>query len=190
MTVGVMIVNDSGILVLESNRDVLSFLAKNSSPTGTVFVAQGASDTYAFGKPQTPSSYGFITKDASGNVLFDAVNYGKLAKPVGVMAGSIATVDTQTVSQTFAAGRTYAVWLHSPVSPLRPRNVDVVIGGNHNYYYALDSQEMTVSISGATISITATRTLDTNLNGGAQTVPYDGDGKVTWRAIVLDVTNY
>lgn len=117
------------------------------------------------------------------------MTYGKLAKPVGVMTGNIVSTDTQTKTQTFAAGRSYAVWMSSSVSGLRVRNVAVVVGGATTYKYALDSQYMTVGVSGATITITATREVTTTLNGG-NAVPYEEAAKLDWRAVILDVTGY
>lgn len=189
MTVGVEIINDSGVILLESTRNTIALLGKDSVPSGTLFQAQGASHTYAFGFPQGASSYGLTTYDAAGVVLFDAVTYGRTAKPVAVMSGSIASVNTQTISQTFTSGRTYAVWIHSPIAPLRVRSVARTIGGVVNYFYVMDDQSMSVAISGANVSITASRTVSTTENGGG-TTPYDSVDKSTWLAIVLDVTHY
>lgn len=185
------IINDSGVVVLRDNRSTVALLGKGgTAPAGTLFTATGASGaTYHFGPPQGASSYGLTLFDASGAVLFDAASYGKMARPVGVMTGDIATTETQTKTQTFAAGRTYAVWITSSVSALRVRNVKINIGGAISYQYALDDQGMTVDVSGTTVTITATRTTNTTSNGSSS-VPYDEAAKYDWRAIVLDVTDY
>lgn len=188
------IVNDSGTVVLTDNRNTLCLLGKNSSPPGTIFTAVGAGGTeYAFGKPQGASSYGMTLRSPTGEVLFDAVSYGRMAKPVGVMSGSIppgGTDESVTVTNNYPSGRSYAVWIVSRVSALQPRPGSGVIGGVMNYWYHLDIQEMAVTINGGQIQITASRTLDNSQNGINAIAPYLGDGKYDWRALILDVTGY
>ena len=191
MPAGIEVLNDSDVLVLNSGRNALVLLAKNSRPAGTVLYAYGAAGaTYAFGLASGPASYGLQTFGPDGSLLFDAVNFGRMARPVGIMTGNINPPTlTRTVSQTFPAGRTYAVAFHSPVSAIYVRNIAITVGGTINNQYALDSQEMVASVSGDTISITATRT-EGNPQGTFSPTPYSGAGKTTWRAIVLDVTNF
>lgn len=188
------VTNGDNVLVLNDSRNVLTLLAKGSFPSGTMFQALGGvngAETYAFGLTPGNADYGLTIWDADGTtVLFDAVQYGRAANVVGVMNGNITSTDTQTISQTFAAGRTYAVWLSSPVSSVRPRNISVTVGGTINYFYVLDDQSMSVSVNGATVSITATRINSDQPLGVASAVPYDGAGKTTWTAMVLDVTNF
>ena len=47
MAVGIYAENDDGVVVLDDSRNVVVVLAKNSSPAGTLFVAQGDGATYA-----------------------------------------------------------------------------------------------------------------------------------------------
>lgn len=186
-----MIQNDSGVIVLDDTRNVLVLLARNSFPSGTLMRAYGAGGaTYAFGLPAVASTYGLQTRSPAGELMFDAISSGRMARPVGVMTGNIpGSTLTQTVTRTFPSGRTYAVGMIAPVSPLLVRNVAFDVGGNMNYRYALDDQEMSVSISGGTVSVTATRSLG-NPQGVAVSVPYDTAGRTDWRALVLDVTNF
>lgn len=191
MTAGIEITNDSGVMLLESNRLIPALLAKNSTPSGTLFTADGSGGTtYAFGVPSAGSSYGMQVFDASGALLFDAATYGRSARVVGVMQGNIQSTDSQTITQTFTAGRAYAAWIFQPVSPFRVRGVSIHVGGTVNYGYSLDDQEMYVSISGATVSITATRTNSDAVNGMGSSIPYDSAGTTFWRALILDVTGY
>lgn len=185
------IVTDSGVVTLADNRDTICLLGKNSNPAGTLFTAVGAGGTtYAFGKPQGASDYGLVLRSETGEVLFDAVSYGRMAKPVGVMAGSIQSTETQTVTQNFPAGRTYAVWIVSPVSSIRVRSGSGTIGGVINYWYYLDDQDMSVTINGGTVAITATRILSTSPNGPTNAGAYEEAAKYDWTALVLDVTGY
>ncbi len=191
MTAGIEITNDSGVVLLESNRLIPALLAKNSTPSGTLFTADGAGGTtYAFGNPSAGSSYGMQVFDASGALMFDAATYGRSARVVGVMQGNIQATDSQTITQIFAAGRAYAAWIFQPVSPFRVRGVSITVGGAVNYGYSLDDQEVYASISGATVSITATRTNSDTVNGLGSSVPYDSAGSPFWRALILDVTGY
>lgn len=183
--------NQSGVVILRDNRNTLCLLGKNSSPPGTQFTAVGAGGTtYAFGYPQGASDYGLVLRSPTGQVLFDAVSYGRMARPVGIMSGNIQSTESQTVTQMFPSGRTYAVWIVSRVSTLRPRPGQGTIGGVLNYWYHLDTQDMEVSISGGEVSITAFRTLDNSQNGINSIAAYLGDGKYDWTAMVLDVTGY
>lgn len=181
--------NDSNIIQLDDYRETICLLGKDSTPAGTIFTAQGPTHTYAFGKPVDSSSYGLWIRDGLGNLLFDAVQHGKVARPVGVMNGSIQSMPVQTVVQSFPAGRTYAVWVHQRISAFRVRPGEIPIGGTINYVYFLDDQELSISFSGTTISITAERFDSSTPNGGGA-IPYEGANKADWRAIVLDVTNF
>ena len=189
------ILNSSDVVTLADNRNTICLLGKGgSAPTGTIFSAEGASGTaYHFGRPQGASDYGLVLRSPSGEVLFDAVSYGRMAKPVGTMSGSLSSggqADSQTELQRFPAGRDYAVYIASRVSAIRPRVGQGQIGGVLNYWYHLDSQDMLVEIDGRDVSITAYRTLDNSQNGINAIAPYLGDGKYTWNALVLDVTGY
>lgn len=189
------ILNSSGVVTLADNRNTICLLGKGgSAPTGTIFSAEGASGTaYHFGKPQGASDYGLVLRSPSGEVLFDAVSYGRMAKPVGTMSGALpnnAQEASVTETSFFPSGRTYAVFIASRVSAIRPRIGQGQIGGVLNYWYHLDSQEMIVEIDGGMVSITAYRTLDNSQNGISTIAPYLGDGKYDWNALVLDVTGY
>lgn len=185
------IVTGSGVVQMTDTRETLCLLGKGGSPpAGTVFTAKGASTDYHFGYAPGGSSYGLTTRDAAGQVLFDAVTYGRMAKPVGVMTGSIQNVETETKQQTFPGGRDYAVWVANTVSSIRPRGGSGTIGGVMNYWYHLDRQYLDVNISGATVTITAWRELDPNQQGVGVSAPYEGGGKYDWTAVVLDVTHY
>ena len=62
MPAGIEVLNDSDVLVLNSDRNALVLLAKNSRPAGTVLYAYGAAGaTYAFGLASGPASYGLQT---------------------------------------------------------------------------------------------------------------------------------
>jgi hypothetical protein len=189
MAVGIYAENDGGVVVLDDSRNVLALLAKDNSPTGTIFTAEGDGHTYAFGLPQAESTWGVKTWSAGGELLLDAIAYGRMARPVGVMTGNINTVTEATVTQQFPAGRAYAVWITVPVSALLVRNESFTVGGALNYVYYLDSQEMDVSVVGNSIAITARRIRSTDPSSPSA-VPYDTAGSTVWRALVLDVTNF
>jgi len=189
MAVGIYVENDDGVVVLDDSRNVLSLLAKNSSPSGTLFTAQGEGATYAFGLPQAESNWGVKTWSGDGDLLFDAIAYGRMARPVGAMSGNILNTAEATVTRQFPAGRTYAAWITSPVSSLLVRNGSISVGGSLNYVYYLDMQEMDVRVSGGSVSITARR-FESGNPMAPSPVPYDSAGTALWRALVLDVTNF
>lgn len=189
------IVNSSGVVQFTDTRNVLTLLGKNfgsNPPAGTKGIAYGPSgSTYAFGYVPNGSSYGMVLRNAAGTVIFDAVAYGRMARPVGVMSGSIPPGTlTETKSFPVPAGKTYAVWIVAPVSFLAVRNESATIGGVVNYWYYLDSQEMSVTTASGVIYVTATRTESNTQNGQTSAGPYDNQAKYNWTAIVLDVTNY
>lgn len=189
MAVGIYAENDDGVVVLDDSRNVVVVLAKNSSPAGTLFVAQGDGATYAFGLPQVESNWGVKTWSETGELLFDAIAYGRMARPVAAMVGNITNVLESTVTQQFTAGRSYAVWIIQPVSAILVRNESFNVGSSLNYVYYLDDQEIFAVVTGNTVSVTARRIRST-VASPSSAVPYDTAGKTTWRALVLDVTNF
>ena len=169
---------------------VPSLLGKGATaPTGTLFSARGGSNgttLYHFGIQTAKSNYGLHVYDTAGDLVFDAVSWAKTVRPVGELSGSILTSDTSSQSATYKSGRTYAAWLCTPVSAFRIRDISL---GNGTYSYFMDDQNMTVAISGATVTVTATRQNATQPIGSGFT-PYSSAGQPFWRAIILDVTGY
>ena len=195
--VSITVINDSGKTVITDSRSLITLLAKGGSkPAGAVLQAIGQSATYWFGKvpASVPWSYGAQILDTDGTtVLFDALSYGKMARPVGVITGTLGTGDPEiTVTKTFAipAGKVYAVALHKQPSAFRIRNVPIVVGGTTQYKYAMDEQTVSASLTSSLITVTAQRT-NGNPSIGSSAVPYSATGSdPVFRAIVLDVTNY
>jgi hypothetical protein len=194
--VNITVINDSGKTVIADSRSLITLLAKGGSkPAGAVLQAIGQSTTYWFGKvpASVPWSYGAQILDTDGTtVLFDALSYGKMARPVGVITGTLGTGEPDiTVTKTFAipAGKVYACCVHKMPSAFRIRNVPFQLGGTTQYYYAMDEQLVDVSVTSSLITITARRI---NGNPGSPSaVPYSETGSdPVFRAIVLDVTNY
>lgn len=182
---------DSGIVQMTDTRDTITLLGKGGTPpTGTLFTAQGATQTYHFGRVPNGSSYGLTTRDEAGNVLFDALTYGRMARPVGVMRGNIQFSDTDVQVQLYPAGRTYAVWVVNTVSFARIRPGSGLIGGVMNYWYYMDPQDLEIEIDGGEVVITATRELSPDPQGSTSVGIYEGGGKYDWTAVVLDVTHY
>lgn len=195
MPAKIEIINDDGVTVISDTRNVIALLRVGGTtpPDGTLFSAVGPGDTvYWFGRPQTPSSWGFQIFDEAGELLFDAVNYAKLTKPVGVIDGVLdITQLSVSVTKTFPvpSGRTYAVWLHHPPSAFRVRNVATGSGGSTTYQYALDQQYTDITFSGSQITLAARR--EEGPLAGGSAVPYtEGGFDPLFRAVVLDVTGF
>lgn len=184
--------NDSGIQIFPDPRPKMVLLGKNSTPAGTVFTAKGASTSYAFGYPQNPpSSYGWVIFGEDGNLLFDAIKYGKMARPVDTMSGVFTNSTTQTWTKTMPSGKTYAMAMMEDVSSFRIRNIERSIGpGNFTYSYVFEDQETFVSVSGNTITVTAERHAAGPEQGTGSAVPYEEAGHYRWRGLILDVTNF
>lgn len=203
MDAQIQIINDDSIVIISAERPLLALLAKGGSqPAGAlleVLTPSGVSHWYGKTPPNSVSTYGCQILAADGvTVLFDALAYGKLGKPVGVITGTLGNDPgggggTQTiVTKTFPipAGKTYGVALHKQPSAHRVRNVEVIVGGSTSYTYALDEQVVEASFSSTLVTVTATRT-NGNPGFGSTSTPYTGTGNdPTFRAVVLDITNY
>lgn len=195
-TAQLQIVNDSGVVIISNTRKSFALIQKGGSePAGKVFKAEGPGGiSYWFGFPTPGSSNcGFQIFDPSGTCMFDAMGFGKLGKPVGAMFGSLGIGEPDiTITKTFAvpAGKTYAVWIHHVPSAFRVRPVTTKVGTNINYQYFLDDQQIYLSFTSSLITLTASRTNDTARQGMGNSVPYTGGMDPTFRAIVLDVTNF
>lgn len=194
-TAQLQITNDSGVIILSDERNTLVLLQKGgSAPVGTMFGADGSDGlSYWFGKPQGgASSSGFQIFDADGVLTFDALRYGRLARPVGTMIGTLGVaVPEITVTKTFAipAGKVYAVWIHKLPAAFRVRSMSNNVGGTISYGYALDDQEVSVSFTPSLATLTATR-VNGSMNDGGSRVPYVDSGDPIFRSVVLDVTNF
>ena len=200
MDASIEIVNDDQVVILSDNRDVICLLGQGSTePAGTLFTAlAGASGNTKmhFGHPPASATaqHGVQVQilDASGNLLFDAMRYGKLARPVGVLSVSPIAYPGTTASatKTFASGRTYAVYVSQQPSPFIVRNVSTKLGNQYLYQYVMDEVTARISVSGATVTLTVDVVRDTNPKGIPSSVPYTSNGVAAARAIVLDVTNF
>lgn len=184
--------NDSGIQIFPDPNPKMVLLGKNSTPTGTVFTAKGQSTTYAFGYPQLPtSSYGWVIFGEDGRLLFDAIKYGKMARPVDTMTGNFTSATTQSWSKTLPSGKTYAVAMMEDISSYRVINIPTQVGpGNITYAYAFQDQETVASVSGNTVTVNATRYTPGGQQGAGSIVPYEEAGHIRWRALILDVSNF
>lgn len=185
--------NDSGIQIFPDPNPKMVLLGKGgSAPTGTIITAKGQSTTYHFGYPQAPASnYGWVIYGEDGRILFDAVKYGKMARPVDTMSGNFTNANTQSWSKTMPAGKTYAVAMMEDISSFRVINIEDQIGpGNRTYSYAFQDQQTNVTVSGNVITVNATRYTPGGPQGQGSFVPYEEAGHDRWRALILDVTNF